>query len=111
MLIGAVETAYNTVRRLRLAPVKDYSAKSLRAFLTDNVAVGARVETDGWSGYRILPDHTHSLHFIGPMAAHVLPPWIHGLHKPQTVVTGYLPSNQQDRDPTRNMYIGLFWSI
>lgn len=38
--------------RCRMAPLPDASAKSLRAFLTDNVESGARVVTDGWQPYR-----------------------------------------------------------
>jgi ISXO2-like transposase domain len=37
--------------RCRMAPVAD-SAASLHAFVTDHVAPGARVVTDGWAGYR-----------------------------------------------------------
>ena len=55
LIIGAVETANNAVGRLRLAPVKDSSAKCLRAFLTDNVAVGVRVETEGWPDIGAFP--------------------------------------------------------
>ena len=78
-IIGAVEIANDRVGRLRLARLEDYSASSLRRFLAGNVAAGARVETDGWSGYQGLPDHTHSPHVIGPMAAHIVLPWIHRL--------------------------------
>jgi hypothetical protein len=38
--------------RVRMAPVADGSAASLHAFVTDHVAPGARVITDGWAGYR-----------------------------------------------------------
>lgn len=38
--------------RCRMAPLRDASAASLRAFLTDNVEPGARVITDGWRPYR-----------------------------------------------------------
>jgi transposase-like protein len=38
--------------RVRMAPVADASAASLHAFVTDHVASGARVITDGWAGYR-----------------------------------------------------------
>lgn len=37
--------------RARMAPVADGSANSLHRFITDNVEPGARVITDGWSGY------------------------------------------------------------
>jgi hypothetical protein len=38
--------------RCRMAPLIDASARSLRAFLADNVEPGARVVTDGWQPYR-----------------------------------------------------------
>ena len=38
--------------RCRMAPVADASAASLHAFVSDHVASGARVVTDGWQGYR-----------------------------------------------------------
>ena len=38
--------------RCRMAPVADASAACLHAFVTDHVAAGARVVTDGWQGYR-----------------------------------------------------------
>ena len=36
--------------RCRMAPVADASAACLHAFVTDHVASGARVVTDGWQG-------------------------------------------------------------
>lgn len=38
--------------RCRMAVIPDGSARSLHAFITDNVAAGSTVITDGWSGYR-----------------------------------------------------------
>ena len=38
--------------RCRARVIPDGSAKTLHAFITDNVAVGSTVITDGWSGYR-----------------------------------------------------------
>ena len=35
-----------------MAPVADASAASLHAFVSDHVAPGAKVVTDGWAGYR-----------------------------------------------------------
>lgn len=37
--------------RCRMRVIPDGSAKTLHAFITDNVAVGSTVITDGWSGY------------------------------------------------------------
>ena len=38
--------------RCRMRVIPDGSAKTLHAFITDNVAAGSTVITDGWSGYR-----------------------------------------------------------
>ena len=53
---GAVESGRGHARgrrlgRLRLAVVRDVSARSLESFLGRNVAPPATVVTDGWSGY------------------------------------------------------------
>ena len=44
-----------------LPPIGDFSARSLHAFVAGTSAPGARVITDGWSGYPGLPDHSFSL--------------------------------------------------
>ena len=63
--------------RIRLAPIADYSQKSLRAFLARNVAKGARLRTDGWSGYPGAPGLEHAPHTLGKMPAHVVLPAVH----------------------------------
>src|SRR5467141_1051241 len=64
-------------RRLRLSQVADYSAASLHAFLTANLASGATAKTDGWSGYPGAAGVTHDPHVVGKMAAHIVLPWVH----------------------------------
>ena len=76
-IIGAVEVGGDKVGRIRLAPLKDYSARSLHNFLGRHVATGTKVETDGWAAYAGQPGIEHSPHVIGPMAAHAVLPWIH----------------------------------
>src|SRR3954468_3300497 len=61
LVAGAVEAGRGKARgrrlgRLRLAVVPDAAAKSLGAFLAAHVTKPATVATDGWSGYRGLPD-------------------------------------------------------
>jgi hypothetical protein len=63
--------------RIRLAPIADYSQKSLRAFLARTVAKGARLRTDGWSGYPGAPGLEHAPHTVGKMPAHVILPAVH----------------------------------
>ena len=48
-IAGAVELSpEGEPRRIRLAPIGDFSARSLRAFVAGTSAPGARVITDGW---------------------------------------------------------------
>lgn len=75
---GAVELSPDgKPRRIRLAPIADFSAATLKPFVAATAAPGARVVTDGWSGYTGLADHTHDPKVVGKMAAHVVLKWTH----------------------------------
>lgn len=75
---GAVELSpEGKPRRIRLAPIADFSAATLKPFVAATAAPGARIVTDGWSGYVGLPDHAHDPKVIGKMAAHVILRWTH----------------------------------
>jgi len=75
---GAVELSpQGHPRRIRLAPIADFSAATLRPFVAATAAPGARVVTDGWSGYAGLSDHAHDPKIVGKMAAHVVLRWTH----------------------------------
>jgi hypothetical protein len=50
LVVGAVEVQGLRLGRIRLSIVPDYSATSLRAFLSANVATGATVKIREWSG-------------------------------------------------------------
>lgn len=76
-VIGAVEIVGDGPGRIRLAPIADFSAESLHAFIAANVASGATVKTDGWAAYPGAPKVTHDPHVVGNMAAHVVLPWTH----------------------------------
>lgn len=76
-VIGAVEIIGNGPGRIRLAPIADYSATSLHAFIAATVAAGATAKTDGWAAYPGAPEVTHEPHTVGAMAAHVVLPWTH----------------------------------
>jgi len=41
--------------RIRLRVISGRGADDLTAFITENIAKGARVRTDGWTGYETLP--------------------------------------------------------
>jgi hypothetical protein len=77
LVAGAIEVANGAPGRIRLAAVPDFSARSLHGFIAANVAPGTTIRTDGWSAYPGAPDVAHDPHVIGPMAAHVVLPWIH----------------------------------
>jgi len=77
LVAGAVEVQEKGPGRLRLSVIEDFSADSLHGFLRAAVAAGATAKTDGWSGYSGAPDVSHEPHVIGPMAAHIVLPWVH----------------------------------
>lgn len=77
LIAGAVEVRPGGPARIRLAAIEDFSARSLHAFLATDLAPGATAKTDGWSGYPGAPGVAHEPHVIGPMAAHVVLPWVH----------------------------------
>ena len=63
--------------RIRLAAIDDFSAASLHGFMAANIAPDSTAKTDGWPGYPGAAQITHEPHIIGPMAAHVVLPWVH----------------------------------
>ena len=77
LVVGAVEVADGGPGRLRLSKIADYSATSLHAFVTANLAPSATAKTDGWPAYAGAPGVTHDPHVIGKMAAHIVLPWVH----------------------------------
>lgn len=77
LIAGAVEVRPGGPGRIRLAAIEEFSASSLHAFLAAGLAPRATAKTDGWSGYPGAPGVQHEPHVIGPMAAHVVLPWVH----------------------------------
>jgi predicted RNA-binding Zn-ribbon protein involved in translation (DUF1610 family) len=77
LVAAAIEVVDDRPGRIRLAAIDDFSATSLHAFLAANLASGATAKTDGWAGYPGAPDLTHEPHVVGPMAAHIVLPWVH----------------------------------
>lgn len=75
---GAVELSpEGQPRRIRLAPIADFSAATLAPFVAAVAAPGATVITDGWPGYARLPGHVHDAKVVGSTAAHVVLEWTH----------------------------------
>ena len=78
LVVGAVEVSEtNTPGRLRLAVLADYSAQSLNSFIGANIAAASTAKTDAWAGYTDVPVADHDPHVVGPMAAHLVLPWVH----------------------------------
>ena len=78
LVAGAVELSpEGQPRRIRLAPIADFSAATLEPFVAGVAAPGAHIVTDGWSGHAGLPAHRHDARVIGRMAAHVVLKWTH----------------------------------
>jgi transposase-like protein len=77
LIAGAVEIIGKGPGRTRLTVIKDYTAATLGGFVRDSIAAGSTVVSDGWSGYARLREVRHDPKVLGPMAAHVVLPWIH----------------------------------
>ena len=77
LIAGAVEIKGKGPGRVRLAAIGDSSAATLSAFVAAAIAGGSSVVSDGWSGYATLKDVKHDPKVVGPMAAHVVLPWVH----------------------------------
>ena len=76
--IGAIELSPDGhPRRIRLAPLQDFSAPSIRAFVNSAVEPGVTILSDGFSAYRSLKGYNHQPKVVGKMAAHMILPWIH----------------------------------
>ena len=74
--IGAIELSPDgNPRRIRLAPLDDFSAPCIGAFVAGAVKPGATILSDGFSAYRGLKGYNHQPKVVGKMAAHVVLPW------------------------------------
>ncbi len=76
-VVAAVEIEGRRPRRLRLAAVADYSARSLHAFVARSIDPHATIRTDAWQGYPGAPVAGHDPRTVGAMAAHLVLPWTH----------------------------------
>jgi hypothetical protein len=77
LIAGAVEIRGRGPGRARLTVIGDDAAATLGGFVAAHVVAGGTVVSDGWSGYARLKEVRHDPKVVGPMAAHVVPPWIH----------------------------------
>jgi len=70
LLAGAVELSEDGApRRIRLEAVESYASEALRGLISGAAAPGARVVTDGWSGYAGLPDSPRGERAVGGYGA------------------------------------------
>lgn len=77
LVAGAVEIMDGGSGRIRLRVIPDFSGETLKSVVKETVAPGATIKTDGWAGYGASDDVTRDPHVIGPMAAHIVLPWVH----------------------------------
>lgn len=99
-LVGvAVEVEPKGFGRCRMRVIPDASAATLGTFVTENVAAGATVITDGWSGYLGLPalGYTHdrrsqrAAKALGEDIGRLLP----GVHRVASLAKRWLLSTHQ----------------
>ncbi len=76
-VVAAVEVERRRPRRLRLAALADYSARSLHAFIARAMAPDAILRTTPGRAIRGAPVADHDPRTVGAMAAHLVLPWTH----------------------------------
>jgi transposase-like protein len=77
-IIGAIELSPDGLpRRIRLAPLADFTAARIGDFVKGAIAPGAMLLSDGFSSYRGLAGYAHRPTVVGSMAAHIVLPRIH----------------------------------
>jgi transposase-like protein len=77
-IIGAVELSpEGRPRRIRLAPLENFSATSIGAFVAGAVMPASTILSDGFSAYKNLKSYNLQPKVVGKMAAHIILPWIH----------------------------------
>jgi len=79
LVAGAVEIDGSKPRRARLKVIEGFGKPELHAFVLDAVAPQTQLVTDDWPSDRDLPGVRHNAITLGPMAAHIVLPWIHRL--------------------------------
>ena len=79
LVAGAVEVDGGTPRRARLKVIEGFGKDEIHAFVLGAVAPNTRLVTDDWPSYNDIPDIEHKAITVGPMAAHIVLPWIHRL--------------------------------
>ena len=77
LVAGAVEVDGGTPRRARLKVIEGFGKNQIHAFVLG--AVAPRLVTDDWPSYNDIPEIKHKAITVGPMAAHIVLPWIHRL--------------------------------
>jgi len=79
LVAGAVEIDGGVPRRARLKVIESFGKDEIHAFVLGAVARQTRLVTDDWPSYRGIAAIRHKSITLGPMAAHVVLPWVHRL--------------------------------
>jgi hypothetical protein len=59
--------------------IEGFGKQEIHAFVFGAVAPQTQLVTDDWASYQDIPGVRHNAITLGPMAAHVVLPWIHRL--------------------------------
>ena len=98
LVAGAVEVDGGSPRRARLKVIEGFGKDEIHAFVLGAVAPNTRLVTDDWPSYNDIPDIKHKAITVGPMAAHIVLPWIPSpVLKPQALGLGRLPRPAKDK--------------
>ncbi len=81
----------NSLGRIRIAHISDFSADSLIPFVTQNVRSGSKVITDDWRGYVSLSKHGY-IHEVHPPKAEMLA----NVHRVISLLKRWLLGTHQD---------------
>src|ERR1700751_834739 len=79
LVAGAIEIDGGQPRRARLKVIEGFGKQEIHAFVFGAVARQTQLVTDDWASYQDIPGVRHNAMTLGPMAAHVVLPWIHRL--------------------------------
>ena len=79
LVAGAVEVEGGTPRRARLKVIEGFGKNEIHASVLDAVVPNTRLVADDWPSYNDIPEIKHKAITVGPMAAHIVLPWIHRL--------------------------------
>jgi len=93
--------------RCRMRIIADGSARTLHAFITDNIAPGSTVITDGWNGYRGIGKagyrHDRRSQRTAKALGEDIDKLLPGVHRVASLAKRWLPSTHQGAEDTEHL--------